>query len=237
MTRYNGYLSLEVNDTALSMKEIANLAEKLGGYVASSRMSNVGSRATGYMTIRIPRNRFHEGVLKFSMLGKVLDQRTSSDDVTERYIDLKARLENLQRQENRLRELLAKATAVTEILAVEKELERVRGQIESLQGQVNYLERSVEMSSITIQLTRMIPWFTPPGIDWGETLETAIRALFVLTRGLVISIIAIGPFVVPGAIAVAVYKRLKRKRTLTLSRRGVSSFLRRSDHIRFAAEH
>lgn len=210
MTIFNGHLSLEVNDIESSMAEVVGLAQELGGYVASSQISTYGSRATGYITIRVPRSKFQEAVSKISLLGKVIDQRTSSDDVTERYIDLRARLGNLQRQERRLQELLAKAATVTEVLAVERELERVRGQVESLQGQIDYLERSVEMSLISVRLTEAPPWFTPPGMDWGETLETAIRILFLMIRGLVILIVAIIPFALLATLAFVAYRKTRR---------------------------
>lgn len=161
--------------------------------------------------MRIPKNRFHEAMAKFSILGKVIELRTSSEDISERYIDVKARLENLQRQENRLKELLSKATTITEVLAVEKELERVRGYIDSLWGQMQYLERNVEMSLIRIQLAKAMPWFTPPGMDWGNTLETAIRVLFFTIRGFVIFIVVIGPFAVLGAVVLLFHRKSRQK--------------------------
>ena len=212
MTIFNGYLSLEVDNIESPMAEVTGLAQKLGGYVASSQISTYGSRITGYIAIRVPRSRFQEAVSKISLLGKVIDQRTSSDDVTERYIDLKARLANFQRQEKRLQELLSKAATVTDVLAVERELERVRGQIESLQGQINYLERNVEMSLISVRFTEAPPWFTPPGMDWGETLETAIRILFLVIRGLIILIVAIIPFALLAILAFLVYRKRRGTR-------------------------
>jgi predicted nuclease with TOPRIM domain len=91
-------------------------------------------------------------VSEIGTYGKVLDERTTSEDVTERYIDLKARLNNLQMEEQSLVELLAKTKTVDEILRVEQELARVRGEVESLQGQINYLDRNVAMSLITVSL-------------------------------------------------------------------------------------
>ncbi|MFH0848224.1 MAG: DUF4349 domain-containing protein [archaeon] len=207
---YSGYLTLEVIDISSSTTDLYSLTETMGGYVAGTQISAYGSRPTAYVTARIPKIRFQEAMAKFSVLGKPIEQRTSSEDITERYIDLKARLENLQRQETRLRELLSRTTTITEILAVEKELERIRGQIESLQGQKQYLERNTEMSLIRVQLTKTAPWFTLLGLDWGETLETAFRTFFVMLRGFIILVVSIGPFAVLGAITFLLYKRRKR---------------------------
>ena len=82
-----------------------------------------------------------------------------------------------------MREILSKTTTVTEILAVEKEIERVRGNIESLQGQINYLDRTIDMSIVRVQLIKAAHWLTSLGMDWKEVLETAIRSFFLVIRG------------------------------------------------------
>ncbi len=211
MVIYNAYLSLETGDIGAALAKIRSLAESYGGYVAGSSRSSYGMQATAEITIRVPKEKFHVAVQEIETYGKVLDERTSSEDVTQQYVDLKARLENLQRQEKRLNEILDMARTVDEVLNVERELERVRGEIESLQGQINYLERSVAMSVITIGLKEPPPPFTPPGMDWGETFETALRAFFAVVRGLIILIVSLLPLVVIGVPAYYVYRRRKLK--------------------------
>lgn len=123
---------------------------------------------------------------------------------------MKARLENLQKQEKRLAEILGMAQTVDEVLSVEKELERVRGEIESLQGQINYIERSVAMSVITVRLTEAPPPFTPPGMDWGEVFETALRGLFLVVRGLIILVVSLLPLGIIGASGYYIYRRRRK---------------------------
>lgn len=211
MIIYNAYISLETSGIQGVLAKVRALAEGYGGYVAGSSRSRYGMQATAEITIRVPKDKFHSAVQEIETYGKVLDERTTSEDVTERYIDLKARLENLQRQEKRLHEILDIAKTVDEILGVERELERVRGEIESLQGQINYLERSVAMSVITVSLIEPPPPFTPPGMDWGKTLETALGGFFAVVRGLIILTVSLLPLAIIGVPAYYVYKRRKQK--------------------------
>ena len=211
MVIYNGYISLETGDITGTLDRIRSLAERYGGYVAGTSRSTVGSQATADITIRIPQDKFRTSIQEIETYGKVLDERTTSEDVTERYIDLKARLKNLQIEEQSLSELLTKAKTVDEILRVEQELARVRGEIDSLQGQINYLERTVAMSLITVNLREPPPPFTPPGMDWGETFEIALRGLFVVIRGLIVLVVAILPLVILIGIP-AYYITRRRKR-------------------------
>jgi len=213
MVIYNGYVSIETDDIEGTLDRVRSLAERQGGYVAGSSRSTSGTRIVAQITIRIPQEAFHRTMVEIEGYGKVLNEHTSSDDVTERYIDLKSRLKNLQVQEQRLVGLFEKAVNIDEILQIERELGRVRGEIESLQGQINYLERSVAMSLITVNLITPPPPFTPPGMDWGSTLEAAMRGFFTVLRGLIIIIVSIIPFVlIVGLPAYILYRRRQTRK-------------------------
>jgi hypothetical protein len=209
---YNAQLSLEANDIQGTLQKIRALAEGYGGYVASSSRSTYGAQGRADIAIRVPKDKFQAAIQQIETYGKVLDEGTTSEDITQQYIDLRARLNNMQRQEERLREILDMAKTVDEILRVESELERVRGEIDSLQGQINYLEGNVEMSLITVTLTQPAPPFTPPGMDWGETLEIAISGLFTVIRGMIIVVVSLIPVVIVSVPIYYLYKRRKQQR-------------------------
>lgn len=210
---YNAYISLETGDIEGRLAKIRQIAEQYGGYVAGSSRSSYGTQASAEISIRVPKERFHTVVQEIETYGKVLDERTTSEDITQQYIDLKARLVNLQKQEERLHELLKIATTVDEILRVENELTRIRGEIDSLQGQINYLEGNAEMSLVSVTLTEPAPPFTPPGMNWGETFEMAIIGLFTILRGMIILVVSLVPLLIIGAPVYYVYKRRKARQT------------------------
>jgi hypothetical protein len=203
-------ISLETDDIDGTLKRIRSLAEGYNGYVAGTSRSMIGNQALADITIRIPQNRFRSTIDDILTYGKVLDERTTSEDVTEQYIDLKARSHNLEILEQSLTDLLNRTATIEEILKVEQELARIRGEIDSLQGQLNYLERNVTMSMIKVNLREPPSPFTPPGMDWGETFETAIIGLFAVISGLIILITAILPLIV--IIGIPAYYLQRRKR-------------------------
>jgi len=209
---YNAHISVETDDITDRLAKIRALADRYGGYVASSSRSSYGMQSRAEIAIRVPKDKFHAAVQEIETYGKVLDEGTTSEDITQQFVDLKARLGNLQRQEERFREILAVAKTVEEILKVESELARVRGEIESLQGQINYLEGNVAMSLISVMLTEPAPPFTPPGMNWGEVLETAIVGLFTVARGMIIIVISMLPLAVVGAPVYYAYKRRRRQK-------------------------
>jgi hypothetical protein len=211
MVIYNGQISLETSHIEDTLTKIRALAEGYGGYVAGSSRSSYGTQAIAEITIRVPKDKFRIAVQEIETYGKLRGENTSSEDVTEQYIDLKARLDNLQKQEQRLREILTMATTVDDILKVEDELTRVQGDIESLQGQINYLQGNVEMSLISVSLTERAPPFTPPGMNWSETFQTAIIGLFIVLRGLIIIAVSLIPIAIIAIPAYYLYRRRKRR--------------------------
>ncbi len=97
-----------------------------------------------------------------SKLGEVRTNHVGSQDVTEEFADLEARIRNKQEEEKRLLKHLAESTGKLEdILSVERELSRVRGEIEQMQGRLRFLANRAELSTVTITATE---WkdYTPP---------------------------------------------------------------------------
>ena len=150
-------MMIKVNDAAAGVDDISEMAVTSGGYVSSSSVydSYYGSDTgkEGYVTVRVPKSEYSSFLASVEDLGEVSSKSVNAQDVTEEYIDLNARLDNLQRQETRLQEILNMTVTVEEVLSVEKELGRVRGDIESLTGRLNYLEDRIEFSTINIRVT------------------------------------------------------------------------------------
>lgn len=108
----------------------------------------------------MPQANFLDTLERIEDLGKVRDKNLGTEDVSEQFIDLQTRLTSSLREEKSLLSLLGKAGVVSEVLAIERELFRVRADIERAQGQLNFLERRVDLSTISVSLS-------PPQIEPG----------------------------------------------------------------------
>jgi len=179
----NGYLTLEVDDVAGDITQIAEVAGELGGYVVSSHKHEDDRSTSGSVTIRVPADRFSEAFDRLRQLAvSVPYENTESQDVTEEYIDLQARLHNLEATEAQYLALMEKAETVEEILKVQQALSGVRGEIERIEGRITYLERTSDMARIEISLqeTKKLTehWSVP------EVFRSAVRGLTGFGRGL-----------------------------------------------------
>jgi len=146
-------MTLVVNDIQASIDQITRLAESFDGYVVSSSSWREGRRLRGTISIRVLAEHFDEAMSSIGeMAVEISSQTTSSQDVTEEYVDLSAKLKNLEATEEQLLRLMQKAEKVEEILAVQKELSRTREEIERTKGRMQYLERTSETSLIEVHL-------------------------------------------------------------------------------------
>ena len=99
-----------------------------GGYVDTSSSQRGGNgKLQGSVVVKILPENLDAFLLKLRDLGEVQNQSVSTDDVTKEYFDTQARLTNSQKMELQLQDLLKRENGkVSDLLAVERELGRVR---------------------------------------------------------------------------------------------------------------
>lgn len=148
---YTAMLTLRTEDIGLTVSQITGLTESFQGYISS--MSVGKERAN--IVVRVPSEDFFNFIEQLSQLGEVKDKSIKSEDVTDRIIELDARLRNAEAEEQRLLEMFKEAQNVTEMLQVEKELNRVREQIEILKAQLQNLQSRIAYSTIMINLEKV----------------------------------------------------------------------------------
>ena len=159
-----GDASIEVDSLEAAVAAVRQLASRAGGWVANTSYS--GGRhqmREATLQLRIPANRFDEAQRGLDSIGTVEWMNVSAQDVGEEYVDLGARVANSRRLEARLVELLARRTGKLEdVLAVERELARVREEIERTEGRLRYLRTRVATS-----------WNVTSRCDWRSRCRCA----------------------------------------------------------------
>jgi hypothetical protein len=104
-------------------------------------------------TLRIPSARLDAALAALRALGRVTRESLSSEEVTDGYRDLRARIANSRREEQRLVELLGRRTGdLADVLQVEQALARVRGEIERMEAQFRSLQDRVDLATIRVDI-------------------------------------------------------------------------------------
>ncbi len=182
-----GRLDIVVEETEETLDAIIDLANDSGGWVVSSSLFGSDGAKSGQATIRVPVDQFDAIMNQIEgMALRVNRSSTSGEDVTEEYVDLSARLQNLEATAERVRGFLDDARDVEDALAVNRELSRLESEIESLKGRLQYLEQSAAFSTIEISLTpdELSQPLEVGGWRAGGVVRNAVEALISALQGL-----------------------------------------------------
>jgi hypothetical protein len=169
-----GTVTLRVDDYDSARRNLTRSVRAQGGFVsdAAQEVNGEGNRSwtTGRVVLRVPSENFSALFSDAETEGEVLDSTQSTRDVTDRVVDLRARLENLKAERDRLRTLYERANETEEVLEVGERLSDVQGEIERTEARLRSLEEQVAYSTITVELREPRPEYEPPErTQWYDT--------------------------------------------------------------------
>jgi hypothetical protein len=183
-----GSMAIEVADLDKAVSAAQAAIIGMGGSVSDSSRSGDKDSAVATITYRVPVARWDDALSAIRGLGsRLLNEQTNATDVTAQVIDLDARLDNLTVTQTALKSIMARASAIPDVLAVEQQLSNVEGQIEQLTAQRDHLKNQAALSTLSVS-------FSTPGktvttlaaSDWalGAQVDEAVAALVHIGQGL-----------------------------------------------------
>lgn len=151
---YNADLALVVEDFAKVEPEVTRLVQTHQGYIANQEvLGSPGERRSARWTLRVPVDSFETFLQEVARLGELERNTRTSQDVSEQFYDIEARVKNKQVEEAQLLKLLEERTGQLEdVLKVEAELSRVRGEIEQMQGRLRVLTNLTSLTTVTLSV-------------------------------------------------------------------------------------
>lgn len=208
-------IDFETENIENTYKAIITLLPKFNAYIENENQSKSSQRIQYNLTIRVPSS-VHDSL--YSSIGNLafkLDIKYANiQDVTERYYDLKLRIKNKKALEERYLALLQKATAIKDILEIEKNLNEIRTNIEQLQGQFNYLSKQVNLSTIHLSFYEILPYV----YDSSQRKGFGARVLSGLNNGwqsflsFLVGATTLWPFFILLIIGVYLFRKMKARR-------------------------
>jgi len=231
----NASLDLRAADTRAAFDQIVALVESAGGFVAQANVfpaEGEDDQPEVSLTVRIPADQLTTTMKAIkNLVNEVVSESQNAQDVTEAFVDLEARLTNLEALEVELRALLEEVRQQPnadpdKLLRVFNEISSVRGQIEQIQGQLNLLDDLTALATLDIRITQTPA--TAPIVEepWApaEAARQALRDLITALQGLTDGVIAFALFTLPMllltvglplAVGYALYRRFRGRRRST----------------------
>ncbi len=204
-----GWATVITGDPAASAAAFRTSVTAMGGRVDSSWSSSAedSSRPTTELTVRVPADSFQELLDSLADLGKVTDQSTNAQDVTQQITDLDARIAALETSIERLTELMEQATTTEDLLSAEEMLTQRQAELDSLTAQLEYLRDQVTMSTLTVTFTTRES-SGGPSFSWAEAWENLLYSLYSMVNFLVIAL----PWLVVALVVFFAVRWLVRRR-------------------------
>jgi hypothetical protein len=220
---FTGTLEVEVPDFAAARTQLNALLRTHRAFLAKTEVTgDSGRRRSGLFVVRVPVEQFQPLADALAALGNPVRNATDSQDVTEEYVDVSARVKNLKAEEEVLNRLLKDAAGrLDEVFKIREQIRAVRGDIERAEARVQHLGKMAALSTITLTLRETETYVAasaPKPTAFGEraagTFGASVDLLRQAGEAAALFAVAVAPwlplFAVLAAIGWAVRRAMRR---------------------------
>jgi len=189
----NADITIEVPSTTDAQHRVTSIAEAHGGFVVTSeakqRESNDPAQRTLdiKLVVRVPSNQFGSAFDEIRKLaGNTPAEQVTSQDVTEDFIDLEARIKTQKALEVQFLEIMRQAHKIEDALEVQRQIADVRTEIEKLEGRKRFLENRSSLSTINVNIQTPKPVITITQTGFSQSLREAVSDSVTLASDMVL---------------------------------------------------
>jgi len=223
----NATVNAETKDFEDATGKLKTLISSVGGNVASSNSTvgtsyysngDVAKRAN--YTIKVPSEKFEEFLGALEELLNVTYITTSTEDVTENYLTVEAKIESLEAQRKGLVDMLENVDLQTDFYT----WQQIKNELTEIESQLNYyhnilqgLDKVTRYSTVyltvdeVVELTVIGEEDESFGKEIGNAFKESLSATLEFFKGLLIVIIYLLPFlIISGGIAVLIVVLVRR---------------------------
>lgn len=200
-----GNMQVQVQDLDKAKETVLQKVKANKGFTSAADYHDYSSSKQQNITIRVASSNF-EGLMKdLSSIGYVESQSQNSQDVSEEFVDIQARLKTKREVETRYTEILKSAKTISEILEIEDKLRVIREEIEAKEGRLRYLKDQVSLSTINLTLTQKLENYSKApersffsrlaenmGEGWSDFLSVVVGVMRLWVFWLVIAAMVFG---------------------------------------------
>ena len=204
-----GDLAFESKNVNTTKRQTDSLVLIHQGYITDEKLSQQTYRTDYQITIKVPSENFNKLIADISGIAPKIDSKIiQSNDVTEEFIDVDARIKAKKVIESRYLDILTKANKISEILEIERELGNVRAEIESMEGRLKYLSSQVTMSTLTVNYYEVHDG--KAGSLQSSEFIKAIKGGWDILVSFLIGVLYLWPFILIGIAGIFIFKRFRK---------------------------
>ncbi len=209
---------MQVKDVRKALAKVRTTTENAGGYVGSETTTlgeEEGSEIeTTDVVLRVPVAEYEQVLADLEGTGKLLHREAQAKDVTEEVVDVESRITTQRASVNRIRELMDKATKLSDVVTLEGELSSRQADLEALLARQSSLKDRTTLATINLSLSENPVTTSGEDDDPGflDALSGGWNAFVATLHWILVAIAAVLPFAALAALLVFVWLRLTRNR-------------------------
>ena len=220
---YTGNLSIQTLEYEKSAASIRKKIKDAGGFSeAESERDNdyywyshsSGSGNTRYLSItaRIPSEKFEDFINSLSGDGKVMNRSVNAENISQVYANKETYKKSLEKEQERLLEMMDKAQTIEEMITVESRLSEVERQLNVYKTDLAQMDKDVEFSTVYIELTEVKRYTEEvSSTTFGEELkyafEDAISSFKNFCEGIILFVVRNFPYLIILAVIIVLIVR------------------------------
>ncbi|MGK9461820.1 DUF4349 domain-containing protein [Streptomyces sp. G6] len=208
-------LTVQVEDVPKALDEARATTENAGGYVGEETTRRDGDgRERTRVVLRVPVGSYQDVLDDLEGTGKLLNRSAKAEDVTDQVVDVESRIKSQRASVIRVRELMDRATKLSDVVTLEGELSSRQAELEALLAQQASLKDRTSLATVTLSLSETPVERAEEDDDPGFTdaLAGGWDAFVTMLRWLAVAVGAVLPFAVVAAVLVLVWLRVVRPR-------------------------
>ena len=226
---YTGNLSIQTLEYDKSAASIRKKIKDAGGFseAESERDNdyywysyNSGSSNTRYLSItaRIPSDKFEDFINSLSGDGKIMSRSVNAENISQVYANKETYKKSLEKEQERLLEMMDKAETIEDMITVESRLSEVERQLNVYKTDLAQMDKDVEFSTIYIELKEVKRYTeevnsTTFAEEVKYAFEDAINSFKNFCEGIVLFVVRNFPYlIILAVILVLIIRAIGRSR-------------------------
>ncbi len=229
---YTGSVSIETLEYDAAVSAVRGDVEKYGGFIENSSESNRNNKwyyddqiyesdRTLSLTVRVPSEHFNEFLSGLDSYGQKMSESTNAENISRQYADNDAEIAALEKEQERLLQMMDAADTIQEMITVEDRLTEVQSQLNRYKSYKSSMDTDVQFSRITMTITE-VHKYTPiqkepePEPTFLERLSEHVKesadSFLEVLEGLLFLFISLFPYLVIIAVIVIIVLSIRKKR-------------------------
>lgn len=181
---YTADLSLESKEYDRDKQAIEDLIEEYQGIIQSKSESDSnynwysedssGSQRYLYLTVLIPADAYETFLDGVSEIGHLSSSSQNVENITKQYSDNEEVIAALEKEEERLQEMMDKAETIEDMISVEERIASVETQLNQAKNAKSSMDQSVDYSTVYLSLNEVKEYRqSESSLSFGEKIKQA----------------------------------------------------------------